>query len=72
MEGAHPHAEVPGLLQANLKRLEDKDVAAALAFVVSSLPPSETTPILVLEDKANVASAKVHSGPPFSSRFQIN
>ena len=43
-------------MRANLTRLEDKDpVATALASVVSSLPPSETTPILGFE----VANAKV-------------
>ena len=46
IEGVRPGAEVPGLTQANLKRLEDKEpVAAALASVVSSVPPSETAPI---------------------------
>ena len=45
-----------GLTRANLRRLEGKDpVAAALASVVSSLPPSETTRILGVE----VANAKV-------------
>ena len=47
-------------MQANHKRLEDEDpLAAVLAFVVSSLPPSETTPILGLEDMTKVANAKV-------------
>ena len=55
-EGVRPGTEVPGLTQANIRRLEDKDsVAAALASVLSSLPPSETTPIPGLE----VANAKV-------------
>ena len=36
---------MPGLTRAHLRRLEGKDpVAAALASIVSSLPPSETTP----------------------------
>ena len=38
-------AEAPGLLQANLRRLEGKyPVAATLASIVSSMPPSDTTP----------------------------
>ena len=60
VEGAHTDAEVLVLTQANHKRLEDEDpLAAALAFVVSSLPPSETTPILGLEDMTKVANANV-------------
>ena len=59
-EGARQNAQVPGLTQANLKRLEDKDpLVAALASEVSSLPPSETTPIPPLEKIAKVANAKV-------------
>ena len=60
IEGARPDAERPGLAQANLKRFDDKDpVAAALTSVVSSLPPSETTPIPVFEEMAKVANAGV-------------
>ena len=59
-EEVRPGAEAPGLTPANLKRLEDKDpVAAALASVVSSLPPSETTPIRGLEEMTKVSNAKV-------------
>ena len=48
--------EAPGLTRANLRRLEGKDpMAAALASVVSSMPPSETTPTPAIE----VANAKV-------------
>ena len=57
-EGARPSAsaEAPGLTRANLRRLEGKDpVAAALASVVSSMPPSETSPTPGME----VANAKV-------------
>ena len=57
-EGGRPSAsaEAPGLTRANLRRLEGKDpVAAALASVVSSMPPSETTPNPGIE----VANAKV-------------
>ena len=57
-EGARPSAsaEAPGLTRANLRRLEVKDpVAAALASVVSSMPPSETSPTPGIE----VANAKV-------------
>ena len=46
-EGARPSAsaEAPGLTRANLKGLAGKaPVAAVLASVVSSMPPSETTP----------------------------
>ena len=47
---------MPGLTRVNLRRLEGKDpVAAALASIVSSLPPSETTPI----PGAEVADTKV-------------
>ena len=47
---------MPGLTRANLRSLEVSDpVAAALASVVSSLLPSETTPVLRVE----VANAKV-------------
>ena len=43
-EGVRPSVEVPDLTRANLRRLKGKDpVAAALASIVSSLPPSETT-----------------------------
>ena len=49
-------ARAPGLTRANLRRLEAKDpVAAALASVVSLMPPSETTPTSGIE----VANAKV-------------
>ena len=34
-------------------------MAAALGFVVSSLPPSETTPIPAFEEMVKVANAKV-------------
>ena len=57
-EGARPSASAgaPGLTRANLRRLEGKDpVAAALASVVSSMPPSETSPTPGIE----VANAKV-------------
>ena len=55
-EGVRPSAEVPGLTRANLRRLEGKDpVAAAIASIVSSLPPSETMPSRGVE----VAIAKV-------------
>ena len=57
-EGARPSAsaEAPGLTRANLRRLEGKDpVVAALASVVSSMPPSETSPTPGIE----VAIAKV-------------
>ena len=57
-EGVRPSAEVPGLTRTNLRRLEGKDpVAAALAIIVSSLPPSETTPTPGVE----VANAKVRA-----------
>ena len=47
---------MPRLTRANLRSLEGKDaVAAALASIVSSLPPSETTPIPAVE----VGNAKV-------------
>ena len=60
IEGVHPGAEVPGFTQANLKRLEDIDrVAAALAFVLSALPLSETTPYLGFDEMTKVANAKV-------------
>ena len=57
-EGARPSAsaEAPGLTRANLRRLEGKDpVAAPLASVVSSMPPSETSHTPGIE----VANAKV-------------
>ena len=60
-EGVRPSAsaEAPGLTRANLRRLEGKDpVAAALASIVSSMPPSETTPIPGLE----VAKARSRPG----------
>ena len=53
-------AELLGLMHANLKRLEDKEpVAAALASVVSSFPPSETMPIPGFEEMTKGAYAKV-------------
>ena len=58
IEGAHPSAsaQAPGLTRANLRRLEGKDpVAPALASVVSSMPPSETSPTPGIE----VPNAKV-------------
>ena len=62
IEGARPGVEVPGLAQANLKHLAGKDpVAAALASVVSSLPPSDTAPIPAFEEMAKVANAKVEA-----------
>ena len=57
-QGVHRRAsaEAPGSTQANLGRLEGKDpVAAALASILSSMPPSETTPTAGIE----VANAKV-------------
>ena len=57
-EGARPSAstEAPGLTRTNLRRLKGKDpAAAALASVVSSMPPSETSPTPGIE----VANAKV-------------
>ena len=55
IEGPCPGAEVPGLTQASLKHLKGKDpFAAALASVVSSLPPSKTASIGALEEMANV------------------
>ena len=49
-------AEAPGLTRANFRRLKGKDpVAAALASIVSSMPPSETTPTPGIK----VANAKV-------------
>ena len=60
MEGARSDAQIPVLTQATFKGLEDKDpVAAALASVLSSLPPSKTTPIPGFEEMAKVANAKV-------------
>ena len=60
IEGSCPGAEVPGLTQANLQRLEGKDpVAAALASVVSSLPSSEASPTPGFEEMAKVANTKV-------------
>ena len=59
-EGARPSAsaEAPGLTRANLGRLKSKDtVAAALASVVSSMPPSETSPTPGIE----VANARVQA-----------
>ena len=56
-EGARPSAsaQAPGIMR-NLRRLEGKDpLAAALASVVSSMPPSDTTPTPGIE----VANAKV-------------
>ena len=57
-EGARPsaRAEAPGLTQANPRCLEGRDpVAAVLASVVSSMPPSETSATPGIE----VANAKV-------------
>ena len=57
-EGARPgaSAEAPGLTRANSRRLDSKDPAtAALASVMSSMPPSETTPTKGIE----VANARV-------------
>ena len=59
-EPARPSAstEAPGLTRANLRRLEGKDpLAAALASVVSSMPPSKTSPTPGIE----VANAKVNA-----------
>ena len=59
-EGVRPStsAEVPGLTRANLRRLKGEDaVAAALASIVSSMPPSEGTPTPWVE----VANAKVQA-----------
>ena len=59
-EKSRQGAEVPGLTQANLKRLEHKyPVAATLASVVSSLPPSETMPFPGFQEMTNVANAEV-------------
>ena len=59
-EGPRPSAEVPGLRQANLKQLEDRgSLAAALASVVSSLPPSKRTPFPGFEEMTKVAYAKI-------------
>ena len=42
---------MPGFTQANLQRLEGKDpMAAAVASVVSSLTPSESSPTPDFED----------------------
>ena len=57
-EGVRPRAsvEAPGLTRAILRCLEGKDpVAAALASIVSWMPPSETSPSRGIE----VANAKV-------------
>ena len=57
-EGARPSASAgaPDLMRANLRRLEGKDpVAAALASVVSSMPPSEISPTPGIK----VAKAKI-------------
>ena len=57
-EGARPSAsaDAAGSTRANLRRLEGKDrVAAALASIVSLMPPSETSPTPGIE----VANAKV-------------
>ena len=57
-EGVRPSAsaEVPGLTRASLRRLEGKDpVPAALASIVSSIPPSEATPT----PRVAVTNAKV-------------
>ena len=52
------NAEAPSLTRANLRRLEGKDpVAAALASVLSSMPPSETVPTPEIE----VPNAKVNA-----------
>ena len=51
---------MPCLTQANLQRLKGKDpVAAALASVVSSLPPSESSTTPDVEEMAKVANTKV-------------
>ena len=58
IEGARPSAstEAPSLTRGNLRRVEGKDpVAAALASVVSSMPPSATSPTPGIE----VANANV-------------
>ena len=55
-EGVRPGAEVGGLTQANLKRHDDKD---SLASVVSSLSPSETTPVPGFEEMTKVPNAMV-------------
>ena len=58
--GSRSGAEGAGLPQANLQRLEGKDpLAAALASVVSSLPPSESSPTPNFEEMAKVANTKV-------------
>ena len=47
---------MPGVRQANLKRVEDKDpVAVVLASVVFSLPASESTPVSGFEEMTKVA-----------------
>ena len=59
-EGVRHGAEVSVLTEANVKRPEDKDsLAATLAAVLSSLPPSETKPIPGLKEMTKVANAKV-------------
>ena len=65
--GALSGAEVPGLTQTNLKCREDKDpVRAALASVVSSLPPSENAPIPAFKEMANPSSAGIHWTPSWA------
>ena len=60
IEGARRDAEVPGLAQAKLKRLEGREpVAATLASLVSSLLLSRTSPIPAFEEMAKVVDAKV-------------
>ena len=60
--GARPDAEVPVLTQASLKGLENNNpVAATLASVLSSLPPSKATPIARLTEMTKVANAKVEA-----------
>ena len=55
-EAVRRSAEVPSLTRANLAGLEGKDpVAAALASILSSMPPFEATPSPGVE----VANAKV-------------
>ena len=60
LEVSRSSAQVPGSTQANLQRLKGKDpVVAALASVVSSLPPSESSPTPEFEEMAKVANTKV-------------
>ena len=62
IEELRPDPEVPALTQANLKSLEATDpMATSLAFVVSSLLPSETIPIPAFQKMAKVANASVET-----------